>query len=75
MNNGILLAFLAYAVYSWADAAVKALGLPAILWTVSERAGMEELMALGIDGIITDDPDRLRAVMAEKGMPLPPQAR
>ena len=26
MKNGILLAFLAYAVYSWADAAVKALG-------------------------------------------------
>jgi drug/metabolite transporter (DMT)-like permease len=26
VNNGILLAFLAYAVYSWADAAVKALG-------------------------------------------------
>ena len=26
MNNGILLALLAYAVYSWSDAAVKALG-------------------------------------------------
>ena len=26
MNNGILLALLAYAVYSWSDAAIKALG-------------------------------------------------
>ena len=34
---------------------------------------MERLIALGVDGIITDYPDRLRAVMAEKNMPLPPQ--
>ena len=53
-------------------AAAKALGLKVIPWTVNERADMERLMALGVDGIITDYPDRLRAVMAEKGMPLPP---
>ena len=29
-------------------------------------------IALGVDGIITDYPDRLRAVMVEKGMPVPP---
>jgi glycerophosphoryl diester phosphodiesterase len=34
---------------------------------------MERLIALGVDGIITDYPNRLRAVMAAKGMPLPPQ--
>jgi glycerophosphoryl diester phosphodiesterase len=54
-------------------AAAKALGLKVIPWTVNERADMERLIALGVDGIITDYPDRLRAVMAEKNMPLPPQ--
>jgi len=34
---------------------------------------MERLIALGVDGIITDYPDRLRAVMAEKNIPLPPR--
>lgn len=53
-------------------AAAKALGLKVIPWTVNERADMERLIALGVDGIITDYPDRLRAVMAEKNMPLPP---
>ena len=56
-------------------AAAKALGLKVIPWTVNERADMERLIALGVDGIITDYPDRLRAVMAEKEMPLPPRAR
>ena len=54
-------------------AAAKALGLKVIPWTVNERADMERLIALGVDGIITDYPDRLRAVMAAKDMPLPPQ--
>jgi len=54
-------------------AAAKALGLKIIPWTVNERADMERLIALGVDGIITDYPDRLRAVMAENNMPLPPQ--
>jgi glycerophosphoryl diester phosphodiesterase len=53
-------------------AAAKALGLKVIPWTVNERADMERLVALGVNGIITDYPDRLRAVMAEKNMPLPP---
>ena len=55
-------------------AAAKALGLKVIPWTVNERADMERLIALGVDGLITDYPDRLRAVMAGKEMPLPPQA-
>lgn len=45
-----------------------------IPWTVNERADMERLIALGVDGLITDYPDRLRAVMAARDMPLPPQA-
>jgi glycerophosphoryl diester phosphodiesterase len=40
---------------------------------VNELADMERLIALGVDGIITDYPDRLRAVMAEKNLALPPQ--
>ena len=56
-------------------AAAKSLGLKVIPWTVNERADMARLIALGVDGIITDYPDRLRAVMAEKNMPLPPQVK
>ena len=56
-------------------AAAKALDLKVIPWTVNERADMERLIALGVDGLITDYPDRLRAVMAAKEMPLPPQVR
>jgi glycerophosphoryl diester phosphodiesterase len=50
----------------------KALGLTVIPWTVNERADMERLIASGVDGLITDYPDRLREVMAAKGMVLPP---
>jgi glycerophosphoryl diester phosphodiesterase len=56
-------------------AAAKALGLKVIPWTVNERADMERLIALGVDGLITDYPDRLRAVMAAKETPLPPQVK
>jgi glycerophosphoryl diester phosphodiesterase len=53
--------------------AAKALGLKVLPWTVNERADMERLIALGVDGLITDYPDRLRVLMAEKEIPLPPQ--
>jgi glycerophosphoryl diester phosphodiesterase len=49
-----------------------ALRLQVIPWTVNERADMARLIQMGVSGIITDYPDRLRAVMAEKDMPLPP---
>ncbi len=41
------------------------------VWTVNERGRMRELIAMGVDGIITDYPDRLRQVLTELGMPLP----
>jgi glycerophosphoryl diester phosphodiesterase len=47
------------------------LGLPVIPWTVNTRANMEQLMDLGVDGIISDYPTRLRTVMKERGMKLP----
>jgi glycerophosphoryl diester phosphodiesterase len=50
----------------------KSLGLRVIPWTVNERADTARLIALGVDGLITDYPNRLRVVMAEKGLPLPP---
>ena len=48
-----------------------ALGLKVLPWTVNDRSEMRKLIDLGVDGVITDYPDRLREVMAEKGMPLP----
>jgi len=53
-------------------ATAKALGLAVVTWTVNEPAEMRRLIDNGVDGIITDYPDRLRAVMAEQNMPLPP---
>jgi glycerophosphoryl diester phosphodiesterase len=47
------------------------LGIRVIVWTVNEPKSMHELIALGVDGIITDYPDRLRRVMSAEGMPLP----
>ena len=47
------------------------LGLKVIPWTVNQNAAMEQLIDWGVDGIITDYPDRLREVMAKKNMPLP----
>ena len=54
-------------------AAARRLRLKVLPWTVNERADMERLIALGVDGLITDYPDRLRALMAEREIPVPPQ--
>ena len=48
------------------------LGLKVIVWTVNDEARMSALIELGVDGIITDYPDRLREVMKARGLPLPP---
>ena len=53
-------------------AQAHALGRKVIPWTVNEHPDMERLIQMGADGIITDYPNRLRAVMAEKEIPLPP---
>ncbi|MBM4218087.1 MAG: glycerophosphodiester phosphodiesterase [Gammaproteobacteria bacterium] len=54
-------------------AEAHALGLAVVPWTVNEPADMERAIALCIDGLITDYPDRLRAVMQAQGMALPAQ--
>jgi glycerophosphoryl diester phosphodiesterase len=38
-------------------------GIAVHVWTVDEEAEMEELIALGVDGIMTDRPTRLRSVL------------
>ena len=52
-------------------AEAKALGLAVIPWTVNERADMERLIGMGVDGLITDYPDRLRTVLSDRKLPLP----
>jgi glycerophosphoryl diester phosphodiesterase len=52
-------------------AVAHGLGLKDLPWTVNDRFDMSRLIDLGVDGIITDYPDRLRGVMAEKKMTLP----
>ncbi|MDD2808643.1 glycerophosphodiester phosphodiesterase [Rhodoferax sp.] len=49
----------------------QALGLQVIPWTVNQRVLMLRCIDWGVDGIITDYPDRLRDVMARKNLPLP----
>jgi len=46
-------------------------GLKVLPWTVNNPSDMERLIEMGVDGIITDYPDRLRRAMSTKGLPLP----
>ncbi|MBB1031979.1 glycerophosphodiester phosphodiesterase [Dietzia sp. SLG310A2-38A2] len=48
-------------------------GLRIIPWTVNNVPTMEYLMDIGVDGIITDYPNLLRDLMAERGRALPRQ--
>jgi glycerophosphoryl diester phosphodiesterase len=45
-------------------AAVHAAGLVAGAWTVDDEAAMRQVLAMGIDSITTNYPDRLRRVLA-----------
>ena len=47
------------------------LGLRVVVWTVNDPADMAKLIDLGVDGLITDYPDRARKVMAAKRIALP----
>ncbi|MFD1938643.1 glycerophosphodiester phosphodiesterase [Nonomuraea mangrovi] len=51
------------------------LGIKVIPWTIDDEPTMSKLMDDGVDGIITDYPDRLRQLMAERGFKLPRQYR
>lgn len=54
--------------------ALHAFGLPVHIWTVDEVADMERLLDWGVDGILTDRPDRLAAVLVERAGRRPPPA-
>lgn len=47
-------------------AEAKALGLSVIPWTVNDGPDMERVLAWGADGLITDYPDRARALLDSK---------
>ena len=62
----------------WADldaarlAEAKALGLTVLTWTVNDPVQIARMLDLGVDGIISDHPERVRAEMKKRGMALPP---
>lgn len=45
--------------------AMHARGVAVQVWTINDEAEMRRLIALGVDGIITDRPDLLKRVLAE----------
>jgi glycerophosphoryl diester phosphodiesterase len=49
-------------------AEAHALKLKIIPWTVNDAAEIERLAALGVDGIITDYPDRARYALASRNI-------
>jgi glycerophosphoryl diester phosphodiesterase len=50
--------------------AAHAHGLHVHVWTIDEPDEMRRLLDLGVDGVMTDRPDRLAAVFAERALPL-----
>ncbi len=48
-----------------------ALGLTVVPWTVNDPQEMERVLALGVDGMISDRPDLLRSVLQAKGIAVP----
>ena len=47
------------------------LGLKVIPWTVNEPRDIDRLIGWGVDGLISDYPDRVRAAMQKRGLALP----
>jgi glycerophosphoryl diester phosphodiesterase len=52
-------------------AEAHALGLRVIPWTVNEPEAMENMLSFAVDGLITDRPDVLRALLTRRGLPVP----
>ncbi|MDH4093920.1 MAG: glycerophosphodiester phosphodiesterase [Betaproteobacteria bacterium] len=49
----------------------RKLELKVVPWTVNEPGYIERFLDLGVDGLITDYPERVRAELARRGLPLP----
>jgi glycerophosphoryl diester phosphodiesterase len=47
------------------------LGLKIVVWTVNKPEDIARMIDLGVDGVISDRPDLLRKVAADKGIALP----
>lgn len=52
-------------------AEARLLRLQTIVWTVNDPPDMAAQLDMGVDGIITDYPDRLRALRSSRRLPLP----
>ncbi|MCH9672536.1 MAG: glycerophosphodiester phosphodiesterase [Gammaproteobacteria bacterium] len=55
-----------------AVAEAQELGLKVVVWTVNEESDIRRVLDLGVDGIISDFPGRVRQVFTERGLALPP---
>ena len=49
----------------------QSLGLKVVVWTVNEPKDIERMLDYNVDGIISDYPNRVRAVMEKRGLRLP----
>jgi hypothetical protein len=54
-------------------AAIRAHNVAVHVWTIDAEADLRRLLGWGVDGIVTDRPDRLGRLLHElHGRPLPP---
>jgi len=51
--------------------AARQAGLKVVVWTVNEPHDIAHMLDLGVDGIISDFPDRLRQMAGDRGLSLP----
>ncbi len=48
-------------------AELRAAGFPVIPWTINDPSDLERVLAFGVDGLITDYPDRLLEILRRRG--------